>query len=97
MSIILNSCPMCWDSYDVCKCTENNKIKFEKRIKETIEKRINENRKYYHQLIDHAFSFKLSNDFPAMCVSKIILKELNRGEWEEIKKLFDKWFLIKGG
>ena len=102
---IPNNCPICWDSYEICKCTEEDRRKYEEHIEELHKEAREKERKYFHKLLDSSFnnynkrrdkySIFDSSSF-TLYLAKQIFKELKRGEWLELRKAFDKFFQVNG-
>ena len=93
----LGHCPLCWDGYEICKCTETELLAYEERLRKEQKKHEDKERQFYHDLLDKSFDRKknalgiMNIEFP-LYFSKQIIKQLNREQWLRMRAQFDKFF-----
>jgi len=89
-------CPICYDGYSSCRCTNEEYHEFYSKLEKEKQKYIKSQRKYYQKLLDESFdrfsTFECES-FP-MYFARDVFSKINKEEWLEIKKQFDKKFKI---
>lgn len=94
----LGHCVICWESYDVCRCTEADHLEFDKKLEADQKRWREEERKNVHGLLDNSFNYaEKHSDGKNWKIYFInnLLSSLTRGKWLEIRSSFDKFYLTE--
>lgn len=87
-------CPICWDGYEICKCTDSDRRAYEADLAKEMKKHMDAERKRYHNMLDKTFDkVSYSEQFP-IAFLKVIVKSLTQAQWLDLRNQLNTYFHV---